>query len=296
MSNHNEKQIFAVTGITGQVGGVVARTLFAAGKSVRAVVRSADKGSAWAKLSCEVAVADMADPDALSVAFSGAHAVFVLLPPIFAPAPGFPETKSVLAALRIALTTARPDRIVALSTIGAQATRTNLLTQLQMMEQALGELGMPVTFVRAAWFMENAAWDVEPAANDGVISSFLQPLDKLFPMVATADVGRVAAEALQQEWTGRRIIELEGPKRVAPNDIAATFTALLGRSVCAQAVPRDTWASLFAAQGAANFEPRILMLEGFSEGWIRFEADEQHTMKGTVPLEIVLRELVAKRA
>ena len=86
MSNRNEKKLFAVTGITGQVGGVVARTLLAAGKSVRAVVRSADKGSAWAKLSCEVAVAEMADPDALSVAFSGAHAVFVLLPPIFAPA------------------------------------------------------------------------------------------------------------------------------------------------------------------------------------------------------------------
>ena len=227
MPNRNEEKIFAVTGITGQVGGVVARTLLAAGKSVRAVVRSADKGSPWAKLACEVAVADMADADALSVAFSGAHAVFVLIPPVFAPAPGFPETRSVLSALKIALTTARPDKIVALSTIGAQAERTNLLTQLQIMEQALGELGIPITFLRAAWFMENAAWDVEPAAKEGVISSFLQPLDKLFPMVATADVGRVAAEALQQEWTGRRVIELEGPKRVAPNDIAATFSALL---------------------------------------------------------------------
>lgn len=296
MSNRNEKKIFAVTGITGQVGGVVARTLLAAGKSVRAVVRDADKGSAWAKLACDVAVADMADADALSAAFSGAHAVFVLIPPVFAPAPGFPETRSVLAALKIALTTARPDKIVALSTIGAQAARTNLLTQLQMMEQSLGELGIPITFLRAAWFMENAAWDVEPAAKEGVISSFLQPLDKVFPMVATADVGRVAAEALQQEWTGRRIIELEGPKRVAPNDIAATFSALLGRPVRAQAVPRDTWASLFAAQGAANFEPRILMLEGFNEGWICFESDEQHTMKGVVPLESVLHDLIARRA
>jgi uncharacterized protein YbjT (DUF2867 family) len=296
MSDHNEKQILAVTGITGQVGGVVAHTLLAAGKSVRAVVRSADRGSAWAKLACEVAVADMADPDALTAAFSGAHAVFVLLPPVFAPAAGFPETKSVVAALKIALATVRPGKIVALSTIGAQATRTNLLTQLQIMEQALGELGIPIAFLRAAWFMENAAWDVEPAAKEGVIPSFLQPLDKLFPMVATADVGRVAAELLQQEWIGRRIIELEGPQRVAPNDIAAIFSKLLGHAVRAQAVPRDTWASLFAAQGAANFEPRIQMLDGFNEGWLRFEADEQHTMKGTVPLEIVLRELVARPA
>ena len=58
--------IFVVTGITGQVGGVVARTLLQAGKTVRGVVRSADKGAAWAKQACEVAIADMSDAAALT--------------------------------------------------------------------------------------------------------------------------------------------------------------------------------------------------------------------------------------
>ncbi|MEA3147878.1 MAG: hypothetical protein QOI53_3474 [Verrucomicrobiota bacterium] len=35
-----------------------------------------------------------------------------------------------------------------------------------------------------------------PVRDTGVIQSFLQPLDKTIPMVATADVGRVAAELL----------------------------------------------------------------------------------------------------
>jgi uncharacterized protein YbjT (DUF2867 family) len=296
MSTRTEGQIFTVTGITGQVGGVVARTLLAAGKSVRAVVRSADKGDTWVKQGCEIAVADMTQANALAAAFAGAQAVFVLLPPVFAPAPGFPESKSVIAALKTALTAAKPDRIVALSTIGAQATRVNLLTQLQMMEQTLAELSIPVTFLRAAWFMENAAWDVESAAKEGVVSSFLQPLDKPIPMVATADIGRIAAELLQQNWSGRQIVELEGPRRVSPNDLAATCSAILGRAVRAQAVPRDTWASLFASQGAGNAEPRMQMLDGLNQGWICFEADERQTMKGTVSLESVLRELIAKRA
>jgi uncharacterized protein YbjT (DUF2867 family) len=295
MSIGIERQIFAVTGITGQVGGVVARTLLAAGKPVQAVVRSAEKGDLWAKQGCEVAIADMTQAKALAAAFSGAQAVFVLLPPVFAPAPGFPESKSVILALKTALTAAQPDKIVALSTIGAQATRVNLLTQLQMMEQTLGELPIPITFLRAAWFMENAAWDVESAAKEGVISSFLQPLDKTIPMVATADIGRIAAELLQQNWSGRRIVELEGPRRVSPNGLAATFSALLGRAVRAQAVPRDTWASLFASQGAGNAEPRMQMLDGFNQDWICFEADKRRTMKGTVPLESVLRELIARR-
>ena len=79
--------VFAVTGITGQVGGVVARTLLDAGQSVRAVVRNANKAAAWGKQGCQVAIAEMSDAVALTAAFSGADAVFVLLPPIFAPAP-----------------------------------------------------------------------------------------------------------------------------------------------------------------------------------------------------------------
>jgi uncharacterized protein YbjT (DUF2867 family) len=80
------------------------------------------------------------------------------------------------------------------------------------MEQALSELPMPITFLRPGWFMENAEWDVASARDKGIIASFLQPLDKAVPMVATADIGQVASELLQQNWTGKRVVELEGPK------------------------------------------------------------------------------------
>jgi uncharacterized protein YbjT (DUF2867 family) len=294
MPSLNPSSVFAITGITGQVGGAVARTLLAAGKSVRAIVRSKDKGMPWADRGCDIGIADMSQVDALTTAFAGTEAVFVLLPPVFSPAPGFPESKAVIAALSSALAAAKPKRIVALSTIGAQATRVNLLTQLQMMEQSLGEIGIPITFLRAGWFMENAAWDVESAKKEGVIHSFLQPLDRAIPMVATADIGRVAADLLTENWIGKRVVELEGPTRVSPNDIAASFAKLLGKPVRAQAVPHDTWAGLFKSQGVSNPEPRIQMLDGFNQGWICFESDQSKTLKGTVPLEQVLGELIAR--
>jgi NAD(P)H dehydrogenase (quinone) len=50
--------MFAVTGITGQVGGAVARTLLAKGCGVRAIVRDANEAGSWAKQECEIAVAD----------------------------------------------------------------------------------------------------------------------------------------------------------------------------------------------------------------------------------------------
>jgi len=283
--------MFAITGITGQVGGVVARTLLAAGKNVRAVVRDSAKGATWSRQGCEVALAPMDDPEALKTAFAGTEGVFVLLPPNFDPSPGFPESRSVIAAVRRALESAQPQRVVVLSTVGAQARFENLLTQLSLMEQALRTLALPVSFLRPAWFMENATWDLPPALDAGVIPSFLQPLDRAIPMVGTADVGRVAAELLQESGNGHRGVELEGPRRISPNDIAAGYAHLLGRAVSPKAVPRDTWEALFRSQGMNNPTPRMRMLDGFNEGWITFEHD---TLKGRVELQTVLRGIIER--
>jgi len=288
--------MYAITGITGQVGGVVARTLLAANQPVRAVVRDAAKGRAWAERGCEVAVADIGDATALAAAFRGVEGVFVLRPPNFDPAPDFPDARASAFTLRSALEAASPGRVVYLSTIGAQARQSNLLTQHTIIEEELRKMATPVTFLRPGWFMENSRWDVAPARAQGVIPSFLQPLDKPVPMVATADIGRVAADLLQETWSGHRVVELEGPHRVTPNEIAAAFAKLLGRPVRMEAVPHETWEGLFTAQGMKNPTPRIQMIDGFNEGWIEFERGEVGSRKGSVPLENVLKALIEQAA
>lgn len=114
--------MFAVTGITGQVGGAAARTLLDTGLSVRAVMRDAAKGAAWKQRGCEVAIADMKDAAALTAALSGVDGVFVMIPPIFDPTPGFPEARTIIVAVTTAIGVAKPSKVVCLSTIGAQAT------------------------------------------------------------------------------------------------------------------------------------------------------------------------------
>jgi NAD(P)H dehydrogenase (quinone) len=288
------KQMFAITGITGNVGREVARHLLAAKKPVRAVVRDVAKGRQWAACGCEVTTADINDGAALTAAFRGAEGVFVLVPPCFDPAPDFREARTITATLCSALQEARPGRVVYLSTIGAQVTRPNLLTQHTIIEEALRKLTAPIMFLRPGWFMENSSWDVEPATNTGLIASFLQPLEKSVPMVATADIGRTAAELLQETWQGHRTVELEAAHRITPLEIAETFSKLLGRSVKVEGVPRETWESLFKSQGMKNPTPRIQMLDGFNEGWIEFEGGERASRKGTVELETVLRGLIER--
>jgi uncharacterized protein YbjT (DUF2867 family) len=284
--------MFAITGITGQVGRRLATELLDAHCKVRAVLRDASKAPPWAGRGCEIALASMDDAAALTTAFTGAQAVFVLLPPNFDPSPGFPETRRNVAALVEALQAARPRRVVCLSTIGVQAERENLLTQLQIMERAFTALPMPVAFLRAAWFVENVAWDVESAKQTGVMPTFLQPADKEVPMVATADVAHAAARLLREEWRGQRIVELEGPGRVSPALLAATLGEILKRDIFAQPVPRATWEALFRSQGMRHPAPRIAMLDGFNEGWIAFERGDTQMLKGATSLHAALTAVI----
>jgi uncharacterized protein YbjT (DUF2867 family) len=284
--------MYAVTGITGKVGSIVARVLLEGGQLVRAVVRDAEKGKAWADRGCEVAIASITDADGLTKAFSGVEGVFLMTPPDYDPEPGFPRTHEAVAAVQKAVAAARPGKLVFLSTIGAHVEEFSLLNNSKITEEGLRVLSIPVAFVRAAWFMENAAWDV-PAAKGGVVPSFLQPLDHAIPMVATADIGRTAAEVLREHWNGVRVVELEGPRRYSANDIAAGFAESLGHPVRMEPVPRDTWEKLFRSQGMKHALPRIRMIDGFNEGWIDFEGGAAEHRKGRIPLRAALKALVA---
>jgi len=285
--------MYAVIGVTGQVGGQVAMKLLAAGQRVRAVLRDQSKAGPWIERGCEIALAASDDAAALTAAFEGAHGVFLMIPPDYDPAPGFPAVQRVIAALGRALEAARPQQLVFLSTVGAQVEAFSLLNNSRMVESALRELPVASAFVRAAWFMENAAWDVA-AARAGLIPSFLQPLEHAIPMVATADIASTIASTLQERWQGTRVIELEGPRRYSAVDIANGFAAILGHPVRTEAVPRDSWEQLFITQGMQHPEPRMRMLDGFNQGWIDFEHGQAGSIKASTTLEVVLRDLVER--
>ena len=285
--------MYAVTGITGKVGGAVAQRLLAAGRKVRAVVRDEANGKPWADKGCDVSVADIGDASALTAAFAGTDGVFLMTPPNYDPEPGFPDTQAHARAVATAIAAARPGKLVFLSTVGAQVAEPNLLNNLKLTEEMLRRAPVPVAFLRAAWFMENAAWDIE-AARSGVLPSFLQPLDHAIPMVATADIGATAAALLRENWNGVRVVELEGPRRYAAADIGRAFAAALGREVRMEPIPRDSWQQVFRSQGMKHPLPRIRMVDGFNEGWIDFEGGGEHR-RGSVTLETVIAGLIGTR-
>jgi len=289
--------MYAVMGITGNVGGAVARTLLAKGEKVRGIVRNPEKAAEWQKQGVELFKADYDDVDALTAAFTGVAGVFVMVPPNFAPAPGFPETKATLKILREALSRALPSKAVYLSSIGAEQTSgLGLITSSHLLEQTLGDLAISHAFLRAAWFIENSAGDVTSARNEGKIRFQLNPLDRKFPLVATADIGKAGAEALTQSWTGTRHIEVAGPEAYSALDIADAFAAAVGRPVEAIAVPRAEWETLWVSQGMpeGRTSPRAEMVDGFNSGWIHFGVPGTEHFVGATPLRQVIAQLVTR--
>ena len=77
--------MFALTGITGQVGGAMADVLMQRRLPVRAVVRDADNGAGWAAQGCEMAIAQMNDPRALAEAFNASSISAIVRPLVSKP-------------------------------------------------------------------------------------------------------------------------------------------------------------------------------------------------------------------
>lgn len=293
----SQKDIYVVLGVTGHTGAAAAATLIEHGVSVRVVVRNASKGESWAQRGAEVAVADVNDVGAMTEAFSGAKGAYVLNPPAYDKDDLSAVAETVGAALQQAAQNAGLSKLVLLSSVGGHLPEgTGNIHTNWILEQILGRLDLPLTFVRAAYFMENWAGVADVAARDGVLPSFLSPLDRAIPMVAAADIGRVCAESLLETWSGIRTIELEGPQSYSPNDVAAAFAKALGRPVQAVEVPESDWANVLAQFGNSPgaVTTWIEMLRAFNTGYLTFEGKGTTQVKGRVTLEDAIASLVPR--
>jgi NAD(P)H dehydrogenase (quinone) len=287
---------YAIVGITGQVGRATAEQLLADGADIRAVVRSQTSGAIWRERGVEVALATLDDAAGLQVAFDDVDGIFIMTPTWFEAQDMFAENAKVLATLEQALRAVPATKVALLSSIGAHRQHgTGAIMKLHDMEVAFADLPS-VTSIRAGWFMENFAGLVSAVRDTGVLSSMLAPLDREVPMIAAVDIGRTVAKVLQGVWSGQHVIELEGPRRYAPNDVAAAFAAVLGRDVEAKVLPSAEWRASYLSWGLTPRSAAAMaeMLNSFNTGWIAYEKGEAQTTHGTTPLGAVLSELIRR--
>jgi len=276
--------MYIVSGATGQTGSVVAKTMLEKGLPVRVIVRSEEKGKPWKNLGAQVAVADLQDADALSKALAGGKGLYLMNPTNEQAEDMFVETERVIKAFQAAIENSSLEKLVVLSSVGAQhSSGTGPIVTNHLLEQAFRNLNIPTTFVRAAYFMENWNSVLDTVKSEGVLPSFLQPLDKKIPQIATEDIGRSAAEAMLENSEGVRITELAGLP-YSPNDVANAFSKVLGKEVTAVPVPEDQWMEIFKTfSSRRNAEAYVEMTQAVNSGFVTFET-ENH-IEGKVTIE-----------
>jgi uncharacterized protein YbjT (DUF2867 family) len=266
----------AVAGVSGRTGRVAAETLLEQGKQVRVIVREAAKGTEWVRRGAEVAVADLGDAQALARALQGADAAYLLVPPNMAVDDYAAYQGAVGEGLVQAIERAQLPRVVLLSSIAAHhPAGTGPIAALHVVEERLRRSRTAATFLRAAYFVENVGMAFGALA-DGILPSFL-PADASYEMVATSDIGKVAARLLVEGGSTvgtPRIVQLGGPRKQSMNDIAAVLSARLGRTIRVQVAPTSALVPTYTSFG---LKPKLAemyreMTDGMISGHVAFDA------------------------
>ncbi len=289
--------MFLITGITGHVGGAAARHLLAQGKQVRTLVRNREKAHSWADQGVDLVDGDWSDVAALSSALEGVEGAYLMMPPIVAPSPGFPEAKALVAGYVQALKTSPPPRLAALSSFGSEKpSGLGLITSTHLLEEGLADVPFPVALVRPGSFYENYLFGLQ-AGQSGTLPVFYSSTSSKTPMTATEDIGAEVARLLTDaSWNGKRIIELGS--MVSPDELAAQLGEVLGREVKAQSVPREAWSGALEHMGFPKGSTWAYeeMSDGVNSGWIAFGVPGTERVEGTTTAKQVFEKAAKQGA
>ena len=189
--------MYVVMGATGNTGSVVAKRLLAKGQRVRAIGRSVERLRGLAAKGAEAFVGEVTDSAALTKAFMGATAAYVIIPPDEKNPDPRAFQDRVTESIATALENSQIEYAVSLSSIGAdKPDQTGPVVGLHHLEQRLNRIaGLNVLHLRAGYFMENTLAQIGIIRALGMAAGPLGSDVKL-PMIASRDIGAFAAEEL----------------------------------------------------------------------------------------------------
>ena len=223
--------MYAITAATGNTGSVVAEKLLAQGEKVRVIGRDAGRLERFVSQGAEAFAADVTDAAGLIRAFEGASAVYAMVPPNLAAPDLRAHQERVSDALSAAIEATKVPKAVVLTSVGAdKAEKVGPVVGLHNLEQKLDRIArLDAVYLRAGYFMENLLPQVSVIRNFGFMGGPVRP-DLPLPMIATRDIGVVAADLLfTGDFSGKQARELLGQRDVTYAEAASIIGQAIGR-------------------------------------------------------------------
>src|SRR5258708_2769886 len=223
------EDLYVITGATGNIGHRIAEELLSLKKKVRVIGRDAEKLKKLTEKSAESFVGNVENAEDMERAFSGAKAVFLMIPPDYKADDFRKYQNRVSQAYEKALRSSGTRFVVSLSSLGAHRTdKLGLINGLYDHEQRLNKVaGIHVVHLRPAYFMENHFNDLGIIKQAGINGGAMKA-DLPIAQIATTDIAKVAARYLAKlDFVGQVVHELLGPRDLTMRDA----TVILGKAI-----------------------------------------------------------------
>jgi uncharacterized protein YbjT (DUF2867 family) len=250
-----EVSMIVITTPSGQIGSQVLGNLLDSGEELRVIVRNASNLPAAIRDRLDVVEGSHSDAAVVDKAFSGADAVFWLVPPD-------PRAPSVDAAYvgftRPAAEAFRRHgvgRVVAVTALGRGtpwADRAGYVTGSLAMDDLIAGSGVALRALCNPSFMDNTIRQVPSVRDQGL---FFSPIDgdRKLPTVATRDIAAAAARLLlDASWSGFEEVPLLGPEDLSFHDMTQIMSEVLGKEVRFQRTSFEAYKERFVSFGMSD--------------------------------------------
>ncbi|MFI8567112.1 SDR family oxidoreductase [Rhodococcus sp. NPDC078407] len=278
----------AVTGATGQLGGLVIEALIERGVApaeIVAVVRNADKAASLAERGVEIRVADYSDTAALTSAFGGVDKVLLIS--------GSEVGQRIAQHTNVidAAEAAGVSLIAYTSVLAADTSGISLAPEHKATEERLTASPIPAVFLRNGWYWENYLGSLGQAIDSGVWLG--AGGDGKIAAATRADYAAAAAAALITDDQGGKIYELGGDERLTYAEFAEVLADVSGKPVVYKDVPESEYAAILQGAGLPDFVATMLASAdaGISRGELDTDSGDLQALIGrpSTPVAEVLR-------
>lgn len=223
--------MYVITAATGNTGQHITRQLLAQGASVRVLGRDAERLKPFAALGAEPFIGMLEDAKTMIQAFSGAKAVYTLVPPPYTATQTRKMQNTVSQAYAEAIAANQVPYVVNLSSAGAQLKHGfGPVGGLHDHEQHFNQLNdTHVLHLRPAFFMENQFFNLALMKTQGINGSPLRA-DLAIPMIAAQDIAAVAVQhLLALDFSGKSTLELLGQRDISMQEATHILGAAIGK-------------------------------------------------------------------
>ncbi len=221
---------YVVTGSLGHISKPLTEKLVAAGNSVTVVSSKKGKAAQIEALGAKAAIGSVEDVDFLTKTFSGADAVYTMVPPNF----GASDWKKYIAGVgdnyAAALKASGVKNVVNLSSMGAHMPDgCGPVSGLYFVEKALNSLdGVNVKHLRPGFFYTNFLANAGMAKHMGILGGNYGEAATLV-IVHPDDIAQVAAEELNSlSFSGKSVRYIASDEKTT-YEVAATFGKAIGK-------------------------------------------------------------------